>query len=602
MDSVGIIEEDQFKDQIIRHFSLASGITAEDIESSIAESVGDLLEMRSLVDVVRVGSWWQPEFASLGGNTRGINVFIDGNPFEQQDLYFPQRGYLDLNSLSLSNVSEVQFLPAGLAGLWGEGLGAVGINFLTRDFEGVEPHSEAATSRGPDGSYRTRLELGRGLTSRAKLNFTAELKKSDGRLVNSDYDGLFLWGKTTINLARRMNLRVSGYQNRTKMGLPLFPSTGFRDPGSKVNNWGAVGSLIIQREENSSLTVGLQYDRQDQEVKSASYGFESKKIEERLGLTATQTLKSNDRHHIRFEGRAETSMHYAMTFNHDVYGGYLSIADLIQLRPATTLLLSSNLGKEEGLDAAVSGSAGMSHRVTEEVKVFATLGRSVGYPTLMDRFWPSFFATVEDTSADYMEKGNANLQTQECLTADIGASVEKENCQISAYLFGSRIEDFIFWSNVDTSIYFGHFQPVNSEARIWGANVDLRLKLLGHVSTYVSYSFKKGKDADTKVRLPFSSEHSLFAYLQLEDEFLKKEIGVKLRLETNALSERFMDEYEQDMEPGVAILNGKMTVRFLDFHFYYVVRNITDEIYRSMGNYHMPGRSLWWGFWWEFFD
>ncbi|MGB2804211.1 MAG: TonB-dependent receptor [Candidatus Zixiibacteriota bacterium] len=602
IDSGWIAKEDGFREEIVSRFSLGNGITSDDIKNSAAESVGELLEMRSLVDVVGVGSWWQPEIASFGGNTRGINIFVDGNRYEQQDLYFPQRGYLDLNYFSLSNISRVEFIPLGLTSLWGQGLGTGGVNIITKDFDGVEPRSEVATSRGPDGSYRTQVELGRGLTSRAKFYFTTELKKSNGRLANSDYDGSFLWGKTTVNLARRIHLRVAAYQNRTKMGLPLFPDASFRDPRKKVNNWGAVGSLIMQGKENSSSTLSLRYDKQNQEVKSASYGFESKKIERTFNLAATRTLKFRGRHHVKVEGQAERKSLEALTTKSAVYGGHLLIADLIQVRPATMLLLSSSLDKEEALNAGVSACAGVSHRVAEGVKVFSTLARSVGYPTSMDRFWPPFSAAFKDTATDYTEEGNNKLRAQESLTADIGANLQKGNCRISAYLFGSRISDFIFWSNVDTSVYFGHFKPINSEVRIWGANLDLRLEFFDHLSSYVSYSFKSSRDSKREMRLPFSPEHSLFAYLQIEDEFLKREIGVKLRLETNVLSERFMDEYEQDREPRVAILNGKITVRFLDFHFYYMVRNITDQVYRSMGDYPMPGRSFWWGFYWEFFD
>ena len=602
IDSGAITEEDRFREEIASRFSLANGITSEDIKNSTAESVGDLLEIRSLVDVVRVGSWWQPEMASFGGNIRGISILVDGNRYEQQDLYFPQQGYLDLNSLSLSNISGVDFLPLALTGLWGEGSGAPGMNFVTRDFDGAEPHSEAATSRGPDGTHRTRFELGRGLTSRARFDLAGELRKSDGRLVNSDYDGSFLWGKTTIDLARRMRLRVTGYQYRTKMGLPLFQDASFRDLRKKVDNWGAVGSLVTQREERSFLTVSLRYDSRSQEVKSASYSFENKKIEESFGLTATHTRVFGDRHHVEIEGQAERRSLESLRARDAVHGGRLSAVDLIQVRPATTLLLGSGLRKEEGLNVGVSGCVGVSHRATDDVKLFAILGKSEGYPTLMERHGPAFSVAFGDTVADYMEEGSRELKAQECLTVDVGASVQKGNHQMSAYLFGSRINDFIFWSNIDTSLYFGHFQPVISEAEIWGASVDLRLEFFDHVSSYVSYSFKKGKNSDRRLHLPFSPEHSLFAYLQLEDELLKKEIGVKLRLETNVLSERFMDEYEQDREPGVAILNGKVTVRFLDFHFYYMVRNITDQVYRSMGDYHMPARSFWWGFYWEFFD
>jgi outer membrane cobalamin receptor len=602
IDSGEITEEDQFRQELERGFSLANGITSADIENSTAEGVADLLDMRSLTDVVRAGSWWQPEIASFGGNTAGMNVFIDGEPYYQQDLYFPQRGYLDLGLLSLSSISRVEFIPLGLPGMWGERPGACGINLITKDFDGVEPYSKAATSRGPDGTHRTRVELGRGLTSRAKFYLTTELKGSDGRLANSDYDGLFLRGKTTVKLARRMHLKVTGYRNRTKMGIPFFPEASFGDLRKKVDNWGTAGSLVMQRQENSHLTLSLRYDRQDQEVKSASYGFESKKIEQRFGLIAAQTLKFRDNHQIKTEGRAERKSLESLTTKNAVYGGHLLIADMIRVRPATTLLLSSSLEKEEGLDAGVSASAGVLHRVAEGVKVFSILSRSVGNPTLMDRFWLPFSANLKDAVADYHEEGSDKLKPQKCLTADIGASMDRETYQIGAYLFGSAMKDFILWSNVDTSVYFGHFKPINSEARIWGANVDLRLEFLDHASSYVSYCFKKGKDSERWMRLPYSPEHSFFGYIQLENEFLKREIGLKLRLETNVLSERFLDEYEQDRDPGVVLLNGKITVRFLDFHFYYVVRNITDQVYRSMGDYDMPGRSLWWGLYWEFFD
>ena len=305
---------------------------------------------------------------------------------------------------------------------------------------------------------------------------------------------------------------------------------------------------------------------------------------------------------MRVEGYAERKNLLVEGRERTAKRGYVSLADTYWLRPEMVLLVFGRLEKEEGLETGLGAGAGISYSPVKRVKIFSTLGRHVGHPTLMDRFAPSFSVAFKDTVIDYIEEGNRELKAQECLTADIGARFEKGHCQMSAYIFGSKIDDYVFWSNIDTGLYFGHFQPVNSEAEIWGANLDLRLEFFDHLSSYVSYSLKKGEDSDRKLRLPFSPDHSLFAYLQFEDEFLKSEIGIKVRLETSFLSSRFMDEYEQDREPGVTIWNGKMTVRFLDFHFRYMVRNITDEVYRSMGDYHMPGRTFWWGIYWEFFD
>jgi len=601
-DSGKSAEKDGFREEVASRFSPAIAITSGDIENSTAESVGELLGMRSLVDVVAMGSWWQPEIASFCGSIRGTGIFVDGSPYKQQDLNFPKHGNLDLCCLSLSSLSGVDFLPLGLTGLWGEAGGTAGLNLITRDFDGNRPHSEAATIRGPDGTHRTRVELGRGLTSRARFELTAELRESDGRLANSDYDGSYLWGKGTVNLARRIHLRFSGHQYRTKMGLPLFPDARYRDFRKKVDNWGTVGSLVIQQEKRSFWTVSLRYDSRIQEVKSTSYAFEKKKIEKAFGLCAIHTRMFGDKHHLEIEGQAERKSLESLSMKNAIYTGRFSIMDMIEVRPATRLLLGSSLRKEEGLDAGISTCAGVSHRAAEEIRLFAILGRSVGYPALMDRSWPAVSLALRDVAVDYIEQGNGELKAQEHLTVDLGATGQRGSQQISAYLFGSKVNDFVYWSNVDTNLYFGHLQPVNSKTEIWGANLDLRLEFFDRLSSCMSYTHKRSKDSNRKTRLPFSPGHSLFAYLQFEDEFLKREIGVKVRLESSFLSERFLDEYEQDREPGVTIWNGKITIRFLDFHFQFLVRNITDEIYRSMGEYDMPGRSFWWGIYWEFFD
>ncbi len=600
--SRGYVQIDQFRYEVVNHFSLRDEITSENIDNCIGESVGDLLKMRSLINVVKVGPEGQPEIGSFAGYTRGLSIFIDGNPFQQQDLHFPQRGNMDLNSILLSNISKVEFLPMGLANLWGRGAGVLGINIITKDFDGSEPYSRVTANRGPYGFHRTQVELGRGLTSRGKFYFTTEFKKSDGYLTNADYDGMSLSGKTTFNLKRGMDLKLSAYQYKTKMGLPLFPDASSKDVRKKVNNWGVSTTFLFQENIHALLNLDLRYEKQNQEVKSKSYGFESKKIEEIFGLTATQTLKLKEKHHIKIEGYADRKSLEALTTKDVVCGGYLSIADMIHVRPTVSLLLSSRVGKEEGLDAGISACGGVSYQITEDVNVFSTLGRSVGYPALMDRFWLPDSLGFKDTIADYAEEGSPRLKSQKSLTVDFGANLQKENYKISGYIFNCHLDDFIFWSNVDTTIYYGHFKPVNTKAKIWGANVNLGFEFFDHIRSHISYSLKKSKDSNRKTQLPHSPEHSLFGYIQFEDEFLKREIGLKLRLETNIISERFMDEYEQDKESGVAIVNGKVTIRFLDFHFYYMVRNITDQTYRLTGDYFMPERSFWWGFYWEFFD
>jgi len=595
------IQGDQFKNEMVSHFYLGDDIRYRDIDNSTGKSFGDLMRMRSLFDIVSAGPSSQPENMYFAGDGRGGNIFVDGIPYRQQDLYFPQRGEMDLNTISLSNISEIEILPVGLANRGGE-VGVMGVNITTKDFDNVEPYSRLLDDRGPYGFRRTLVELGRGLTSRGKFYLTTELNKSDGYTTNSDNDGISLSGKSAFHLKEQIDLRLSAYQYKTTMGLPLFPDSRFQDARKKVNNWRFEVSLMMQENENSISDLNFRFDKQNQEIKSRSYEFESKKIDEVLSLYLIQTVSFNDRHYFEFEGNLERKNLEALKMKQRINSAYFSLTDMIKVNPRLRLIISSRIKKEEGLKAGLSLSGGVAYQISSEVKVFSTGGRFVGNPTLMDRFWLPFSVGFRDTMIDYTEEGTRSLRPQKSYSADLGGSIQKGNYGMSAYAFVSKIDDYLIWSNIDTNLYYGHFKPINSQAKIWGANLDLSGKFLNYFTSYFSYTFKHGENSERKTRLHYSPDHNLFGYIQFENEYLKKEIGIKLRIETNVISDRFMDEYEKDKESAVTILNGKVTIRFLDFHFYYIVRNVTNQNYRLSGDYSMPKRTFWWGFYWEFFD
>jgi outer membrane cobalamin receptor len=594
-------QREEFRYQIVYRFSLQEVISPEDIDNSLAESLGELLDMWSLMDVNHLGSLGQPEVATFAGYPRGLEIFIDGGFFQQQDLYFPQNGSLDLNTVLFSNISSVTILPVGLANMWGTGRGMLGLDISTKKLRHKEPYSRATANRGPFGAYRTQVELGRQLTSRGEFYFTAEFKETDGYQVNSYYDGMSFWGQAAFDLSRNLDLKLSGYRYTSKMGAPFFLDADYRDAKKNSESWGINSALLIRENQHASLNLRLQYDNQKQEIKSEGYGFELKQGNEIIALKAEQIFRM-PRNQIQIQGYTEREVFKSLTNEKELYGGFLSASDLYQLGPHTSLFVTAKMNKEEGLDMGISALAGMSHLLSKRLSLFGTVGTIAGYPNPMDRYWPASSFSFKDTAADYFEEGNEFLKSQRSTVVDLGMNLEKENLRISGYFFGAKIDDMLFWSNVDTTVSYGHFKPINTRAEIRGASVNSRFEPFDHLGLYFSYAYKWGQNSETKLRLPFSPEHSLFGYIQYESEFLKKEIGLKLRLEGKMLSERFMDQYQQDREPEAAIVNAKITVRYLDFNFHYTIRNITNQGYRLFDDYNMPGRTHWWGFYWEFYD
>jgi outer membrane cobalamin receptor len=595
------VEDDEFKNEVLSHFSSQDQILFEDIDDSFVKGLGDILETRSLLNIVKVGPPGQLESGSFGGSLN-FKIFIDGILYEQQSLSLPQRGALDLNSIPVENIEKIEILPLGIANLWAGGSGLGGINIITKDYNGIEPYSRVTVDRGPYKYRRTQVELGRGITSRGKIYLTAGFKKSNGYLKNSDYDGMSLSGKATLSLKSNLNLRLFAYQYKTKMGLPLSPFANIEDTRKKENNWGITSNLLFEQNENSLLRLDLSYDKGEQELKSPSAGFKIEKLNRLFSLKATQTLKWGERQNLKFEAYADRKKLEGPTLDHVAYGTYLSLSDLINLNEKIRFLLFSKTEKEDEFKLNFSGLGGVSYKIAFDINLFSTIGRFVDYPSSMDLYWKPLSLSLGDTIDNYMEEGNPELKLEKSTIFDFGANLIKKNYKASCFLFKNKIDDFFYWTNVNTSITYGHWKPINAEADIWGINVNSVFNFLNHFKSSISYCFKESKDLDKKLFFPHSPQHSLFGCLQYENEFLKREIGLKLRLETNFLSERFLDEYEKDKEPSVAIFNGKITIRFLDFHFYWVVENITDRVYRLTKEYPMPERSLCWGFYWEFFD
>jgi outer membrane cobalamin receptor len=489
-----------------------------------------------------------------------------------------------------------------MANLWGRGSGLGGINIITKDYKGSEPYSKAMADWGPYGYHRTQVELGRGVTSRGKIYLTGGFKKSDGYLINSDYDGMSFSEKTTLSLKKNLNLRVSAYQYETKMGLPLFPSVNIEDTKKKENNWGIVGNLLFEQSKNSLLGLEFRHDKQERELKSTSLGFGIEKINRFFSLRATQTLRPGKRHNLKIEAYADRKKFEAENFDHMAYGTYLSFSDLVNINEKINFLLFSKIEREDEFKLNFSGLGGISYQIAPEANLFSTFGKFVNYPQTMDLYWKPLSLNLNDTMVNYMEEGNLDLKSEKSTIFDLGAGWRKEHFGVNCLLFRNRVNNFVYWNNIDTSIAYGYFKPINTKADIWGMNLNSSLHFFKRFKSSISYCFKENKDSNKKLFFPQSPQHSLFGYLQYENEFLKKEIGLKFRLETNILSERFLDEHEKDKEPGVAIFNGKISIRFLDFHFYYAVENITNRVYRLTQDYPMPERSYFWGFYWEFFD
>jgi outer membrane cobalamin receptor len=265
--------------------------------------------------------------------------------------------------------------------------------------------------------------------------------------------------------------------------------------------------------------------------------------------------------------------------------GYLSLADLFKPKPKIYLLLFLKYHKFGNFKNHFSTLAGISYQFQKNLNLYCTIGNFFKDPIPFDEY----------LSQQGFE-GKTKLKEEKVVEINSGAKLDKEKYKIRIGLTYSKIKNTIIWT--EDAI------PRNEDKDLLGSHASFILTLHPNFEAYLSYAYKnsKYKTGDNKYFVPFIPKHSSYFHLQYKKEFLKKEMESKVRLEGEYLSERYLEYGEKDLVPSVFILNSKISLRFLDFHFYYVIENITDQKYRTRGEFFMPGRAFWWGFYWNFWD
>jgi len=585
---------ERFEDEIIDLFSSGEAISSSDIENSIVKSFGDILKRFRFIDVTSYGLYGQPEIGTIfGGTSPQLLIYIDDIPFSQKSLYFPQTGDFDLHTVPINNIDTIKVIDGSVINILGRNAGLGGLVVRQKDYYGGKAFSRGKFQSGPNHYRHTQIDLGRGLTSKGRFYLTGDFRKYGGTVPNSDLDSRYLTGKFTFNLEKNWEIKFNALHFHTDMGIA--EKNELIDLRKNQSDWrlNLNSSLLWRR--NSRFFFGIYYSPSSQKMEQLSpLAFRKEEKKEKTFLLKAQQETIRGRHYLFLSGYLENQI-----FKQELWGSRsywsegLCLADLFKLSHRISFLFSLRGDKFGDRNIILSSLAGLSLGLGKDLILFTTLSKSSKSPTLHDLYlllsWSSEFPSLDRWKIP-------NLKDEDVLQANCGIKLTKTKYQIKGSLIALRIENDIVWEP-------GRY-PVNRDRKAFGGYLSFNLTPHPNFEAYLSYAYKnsKYKTGDNKYFVPFIPKHSSYFHLQYKNEFLKKEMESKVRLEGEYLSERYLEYGEKDLVPSVFILNSKISLRFLDFHFYYVIENITDQKYRTRGEFFMSGRAFWWGFYWNFWD
>lgn len=607
-DSVFV--EESLTDKVCSLFTTNYLISSEDIENSICRSLGDILKINRAIDVTGYGSYGQPQYATLWGSTsRQFLVYQDDISFFQQALYVPQTGDLDLFTVPLENIESIQIIDNPVASILGQGIGLGGLRLKSKGLKTELPFSRINYERGPYGYRRSQIDFGRDINSKTSFYFTYGRKKSDGDVVNSDFKSLYLTAALDYRLREnwKAELKAYHYENRAGNPLPYDLTTALR---IRNDRWILDLSSDYRFENNSLLKVETFYSHNSAESYMGGYFLDRKKEEEEYYLKGSYEFNWNRKNQARLEGFLSTEKFINESVEKSIDEGYLSYLHLLELSSKLNTFLFFRLNQNQEFGWNLSGAGGASYQANKELNFFSTFTRSFSNPTLHDLYLRRNYLSIHADSFyfTYIEIYNTLLHTEELNSGSFGFSWIKNDFELRNSFFFSWNPDNIEWtffrstglSPAYTSLSYLLY-PSNRDRKLLGLSMIFDYKFSPDFQSGFSYAYKWTRTEDG-YKVPCVPAHSFFSYFQYSKEYIKKRYEIKLRLEQEYLSRRYLADYNQDEAPFVLLFNSKITLRFLDFRFYYVIENITNEVYRTRGDYDMPGRTLWFGFSWNFYD
>lgn len=570
----------RFEQKIFEYFSLEEAISFQEIDDGISKSLGDLLKRFKLVDLVSYGIYGQPEVANIWGS-KDLLFLQDGVPLEGEELYIPRSNEFDLNSFPTNNIDTLKIIEGGVANIFCNRVGIGCIKIKGKGYEEGKPYSKAWFQKGSDHYRHTRIELGRGIFSLGKIYLTGEFRKYGGKEPNSDIDSRYFTCKTSFRLKNNLKLNFDALHYNTEMGIPNLDES--QRARKDQSDWRLNLKTSYRPKENHLFTIDLFYSPKNQKIKNLKSLKKEQKEEKSFSFKVSQESDFGAHHFLFTAYLGKETLKQNST--HSAWEGYFSVADLFRVHPKILFLLFLKYHKLEDFRKRFQALSGLSYSVTSDLTLFGTAGKFYRFPSLFDLYPSSEEQIVE----------RRNLREQSFLEFNFGAKWIKNDYKVKLGFVQTEIKDDILWIGQS---------PENFDREISGCYLSLSFIPHPDFSFFASYSYKdvKYKENGKEYFFPSVPISSAFSFIQYKKEFLKKEIEIKLRLEGEYLSERYLDYQELDEVSDVFIVNSKITVTLLDLHLYGVVNNITDQEYKLKGEYFMPQREILLGFFWEFWD
>ncbi|MCX5696119.1 MAG: TonB-dependent receptor [Candidatus Omnitrophica bacterium] len=548
-------------------------VTSKEMERGGAQNLADALTELTSVDISNYGGPGTNKNIRMRGSTSAqVLVLMDGRPINN-----PRDGVVDLSSMPLDNISQVEVMHGPGSSLYGSSAMGGVVNIITKDPPKKGQKAELYSSFGTARTYIERMLYGVNV-SKFDFLISGGYESSAGFRPNSELNTEDCNLKLGYELNNENNLKFNSGFYKSKSGLP--GSITALDVGDKQNtlkrffdfswnfkpdvktelsarayqNYDRLATTYTQINEATTVRgFNLQLDEQLWDIYKVVFGFNY------VGNLNDSTTSGKHKYNVN--------------------AGYLeNILDLFDKK--MNINLSCRIDDYSNFGLATDPSLSMLYKFNESVKIHALVARSFRAPTFNDLYYPHV------AYPGYEADGNPNLNPEKGLSEEVGVEA-KINQYLTSKLnyFYSDYKQLIQWSPDSNNVW----RPTNvASAVIQGLEFENKIFITGNLELGLDYSFLIAKDTQTHKYLLYQPENKIDAGLKYNDHN-----GLTIELKGQFTGIRYGDAGNDIKVKSFYIFGLSASKKFKSgITCFGYIDNLLNRKYQIQDGYPMPGFSF----------
>jgi vitamin B12 transporter len=550
-------------------------ITREDLESSGALSLAEVLQRRAGIELRATGGPGQPVSLFVrGAGSQGTLVLVDGLRVGSATV-----GTTAIENIPLDMIERIEVVKGPLSSLYGaEAMGGV-IQIFTRG-RGV-PHLFGAASYGTDDDTRvsagvyaeeggTRFALSAGARRVDAASATNPRATFSFNPDRDRYENAFFNLRAAQKVWTGEDIVLEAFSSKGRTHFDSGPATDDRNEqtisGAKLTSSSRFSSTWL-----SKVVLG---EGRDRIVTSGSLPGEIETRQDQAswlnefdvpGGTALVGVET-----LRQKVLSDENTPFTQT-KRNTDSAFVA---LTQAYSGQRIEASFRYDDDSQFGGRNTGSASYGFEWPSYARISGTYARGFRAPTFYDLYGPSFPGFYEP---------NPNLQPEESRTYEIAVkSVAQSRVQWRVTAFDNRFENLIVYSAAQTTVLnVGH-------ARSRGLEAEIDLAWFG-IRWRGSFTAQRPRDEDTGFALQGRAER--YGSFDAARTWGAWTVGIGVV----ASGERFdsTNEAPASRLPGYALIDARVRYKFAKYWSAEVTgTNLADKKYESAVGYDAPRRAV----------